>query len=360
MTVHRAIARSWTHPDYRVRLLILTVVVSAVAAGCKQQETRLLGAGSSAVAGLYVQWAEDFERDDPNVDIVSEALGSDRGVELFMNNQVDFAITEVPVLSGTMSDDARGFMQLPLTVGAIVVAFNLDDIKALDLTRDVLAEIYSGEITSWNDPRIQATNPDVALPDLPIIPVHRVDGSGSTYTFTTFLSIASDTWRNAVGSGSLIKWPTLTGALGTRGMMETVLHRPGAVGYLPFNAIMTRTEDLGLANVENAEGVHVEPTVESIEEAVRNAEGMEIAQIDARGRGSYPIVMVNYALVRNHYPDPRTATALRDYLLFTLSFDNTTEEAFGFSLVPEPVRRQITTLLGTIAPEAMNSSQADG
>lgn len=327
------------------------------AAGCKDSEIKVFGAGATAPASLYHRGAEDFHQKHPRVQVIYDSLGSQRGVEFFLTYGIDFAATEIPVLDGLEQRYQRKFRQIPLTIGVIVLAINVENIRAINLSRDVVADIFLGEITNWSDPRIATLNPEITLPDLSIVPIHRSDGSGTTYTFTKFLSLTNDAWRKRIGSGATVRWPTLTGSLGTSGMMQTIRYTPGAIGYLTYNALINHVEEFALANVENYEGKHIQPSVVSIKEAVRNAEIGEIAGMNAKGKHSYPIVMTNYALVRSQYVDPLVTAALKDYLLYGLSRSSAEEYEYGFSRLPEPTLQKAREMIHQLSPSTAGGSK---
>ena len=317
-------------------------------------DDRIVGSGSTLIQPVIEKASLDYQArlnaDDPDRpdatggDWVStsrgldyEPVGSLGGILRVDDPEVDFAAADYPLSPEALAD--KGLVQFPLVIGSVAVVHNLGlaSDRALRLDAATLAAIYMLEITRWNDPAIAELNPDIALPDLAINPVHRRDGSGSTYNFSTYLAGGSPDWAAAHGVGSVIAWPGGTGGERSRGMIEAIGAVPGSIGYVETG--QAGRAGLNLAALRNAAGTYVLPSAAAMRAAIGSVDWDPATHFSrplaaAQGVDSYPITTVTYALMRRAAASsPDTGRALR--FLVHLSTRSTAEaEALGFLPLP--------------------------
>ncbi len=202
--------------------------------GGSGKSVSLTGAGASFPAPLYQRWFSEYNKQNPNVQVSYQSVGSGAGVEQFTQGTVDFGASDVAMTDDEIAAVERGVALLPMTAGSIVLAYNLPDLPELKLSRQVYADILLGKITKWNDPAIAALNPDAQLPDSKITVVYRSDGSGTTGVFTKHLSEINPEWKEKVGEGKTVEWPTGIGAKGNEGVTAQILQTEGSLGYIEY------------------------------------------------------------------------------------------------------------------------------
>jgi len=269
----------------------------------------LLGAGATFPAPLIQEWTVEYNKLNPSITINYNAIGSGAGIQQITAKTVDFGASDAP-LNDKQLGAAPGLVLFPETLGGVAITYNLasfgiSNATVLNFNGQVLASIYEGVITKWNDPAIQQLNPGVSLPSNPITAVHRSDGSGTSYAFTNFLSVVDMTWNKTVGYSTSVTWPVDklangVGAKGNAGVAGTVTNTPGAIGYV--DVIYAVQKHLGVGAVLNAAGKYVQPTLQSILYAAQNATGTPNPQdlrlhiVNAAGAQSYPIATYTYLL----------------------------------------------------------------
>lgn len=270
----------------------------------------LLGAGATFPAPLLQEWTVEYNKLNPSVTINYNAIGSGAGIQQITAKTVDFGASDAP-LNDKQLAGAPGLVLFPETLGGVAVTYNLapfgiSNTTTLNFNGFVLASIYYGNITKWNDPAIQQLNPGVNLPSNQITAVHRSDGSGTTYAFTNFLSVVNHAWSVNVGYSTSVTWPVDkvangVGAKGNAGVAGTVENTPGAIGYV--DVIYALQQHLGIGAVLNAAGNYILPTLQTILYAAQNATGTPNASdlrlhiVNAAGAQSYPIATYTYLLV---------------------------------------------------------------
>lgn len=237
------------------------LVVATLALGAT-----LTGAGSTFIYPLLASWAYQYNK-ETGTRINYQSIGSGGGVRQIINRTVDFGASDAPTPPEDL--EKHRLFQFPVAIGGVVVSYNLPGISSLDLPKDVLCDIFLGKITKWDDPRLKKANPDKDLPSLPIRVVHRSDGSGTTWIFTHFLSQACPAWKEKVGYGKAVNWPTGIGGKGNEGVASYVQKLRGGIGYVEYAyAIQNK---LQVARVENRAGNMVAPSAEAFQEAARHA-----------------------------------------------------------------------------------------
>ena len=335
----------------RIPLTAFWVVGLLAQAALGQSGTVLRGAGATFPAPIYQKWIESFEASAPGqasapgLRITYDAVGSEEGIERLKRGEVDFAGSDI--LPEKNIQDQLGIQPLPAVVGAVVPAYNIQGLsRDLRFTPDVLAGIFLGRITKWNDPRIKEVNRGARLPAADIVVVHRSDGSGTTYVWSEYLYKTSPAWRDAVGTGSTLHWPTGPGpsgqsAKGNEGVAGTLSRTPYSIGYLEF--IYALRNELSYGAVKNAAGKFVRPEIDSITAAARTAppaEPFRVSIADAPGRDAYPIAAFTWLLVSSKMPPGEKRERLAAFLEWAFSSGQREAGSLGYVALPEELAQQ--------------------
>jgi phosphate transport system substrate-binding protein len=290
------------------------------AAAAEQNMLWLRGAGATFPAPLYQAWIDAYHAQHPDVDITYDAVGSGAGINRFITHSVDFGASDAPMTDEQMGRVDDGVVLVPATAGMIVVAYSLPGLNGeLKLPRDVYPAIFAGEITQWNDPRIQEANPDITLPKRTIAVVTRMDSSGTTYAFTSHLNAISPVWQEKkLGGAKLIDWPG--GAMqvkGNEGVATRIKVSEGAIGYVEYG--FAKRLGLPVAALQNKAGNYVMPSEAAGIEAL--AEATETMDAELRGTvddpsadRAYPLVTYSWMMLYARYADARKAAAVRDFV----------------------------------------------
>ena len=323
----------------------------------------LKGAGSTFAHPLLSAWARDYRvfrnggagvwppgaglNDEiGGAALDYEAVGSQAGIQRVKARAVDFAVSEMPLPAADLR--RNGLLQVPLVAGAVAIAVNIEGIgaSALRLSPGLLADIFLGRITTWDDSSIVRLNPALKLPAARIAVVHRADGSGTTYTFTAFLTQSSPDWKKQVGSDLLVNWPVGEGYEGSSGVARALQRTSNSIGYL--DAVQALAAKLKLASVQNASGRFTAPSGTSLESALASATWDPAMQFNASlinmaGAGSYPIVAAVFGLASDR--SDRRAPMARAFLKWSVTSGRATAEKLGYAALPPAVVRQVETAL---------------
>ncbi len=294
-------------------LILIVPAMSLHASAQTSQSYTITGAGSTFVFPLMDTWRVEYNKIHQDIQLNYQSIGSGAGIKLLEQKSVDFAASDAP-LSASDVQQAPGVLTIPESIGGITIAYNLPGIdKGLKLTGPVIAQIFMGHITSWNDPAIANTNPGTSLPDQKIIIAHRSDGSGTTYAFTDYLSKISPDWKTKVGQGKTVPWPVGTGGQGNAGVANIVKTTPYAIGYVELAYVFQNK--MTYAFVQNADGnSFVEPTLDTVAADAAAASGnlpaadgdwSKVSIVNQPGSNSYPISTLTYIMV---YKDLSTVT----------------------------------------------------
>lgn len=273
------------------------------------------GAGATFPLPVYARWAQRYSQETGNR-INYQSIGSGGGIRLVKDGAVTFGASDQPLSPQEL--EAAGLIQWPQIVGGVAPVVNIDGVASeqLVLDGDTLARIFLGEIRSWDDAAIRKLNPGAALPALPIVAVHRSDGSGTTFCFTDYLSLASPEWRAKIGRSAMVEWPLGLGAKGSEGVSASVASLKGAIGYVEY--AYARQNKLAVVRLVNRDGAIVAPGKESFEAAAANADwesapGFFRLLTDRSGARSWPIAAATFILLPKR---PRQAEAAQEALKF--------------------------------------------
>jgi phosphate transport system substrate-binding protein len=301
---------------------------------CAGQSTAALrGAGATFPAPIYQKWIASFQAAAPGLAISYEPVGSEEGIRRLRRGTVDFAAADFLPDRQTLAE--IGVRSFPSVAGAVVPAYNIHGLaRDLRFTPELLAAIFSGRITKWNDPRIKEINRGVNLPAEDIAVVHRLDGSGTTVVFSSFLSKADPAWRDAMGAASTLHWPVGQAAQGNGGVAETLTRTPYSIGYLEF--IYALTNELSYGAVQNAAGKFVRPDVDSIASAVKGLAKGETAA----ARDAYPIASFTWLLIPSNMPAGEKRARLAAFLDWAFSSGQREAGALGYVALPAELASQ--------------------
>lgn len=332
----------------RTRALLVGAALAALLAGCGGsgtsggskgggESTVLVGAGSTLVAPLLSQWSNDYSKTH-GVTITYGAIGSGGGIAQVTARTVDFGASDAP-FSPDQASECKGCLQIPWALGATLVSYHVNGAPAkLKLSGPVLADIYLGKITRWNDPRIAALNPGAKLPATKITPVFRSDSSGDTYAFTDFLAKASPAWKAQKGVSTQVSFPTGVGGKGNDGVAAVVSRTDGALGYLAISYVFSNKLDYAL--IRNEAGQFPVPAPSSISAAAKAVtsipadNAISLTNPPASAAGAYPISTFTYALVPQGSGKAKT---LKDFLTYAIG----PGQKFGAKLQFAPLPSQV-------------------
>jgi phosphate transport system substrate-binding protein len=286
-------------------------------------QTTLTGAGATFPNPIYSKWFDTFHK-QTGVQINYQSIGSGGGIKQYSEGTVDFGATDGPMNPDQMAAVQGEVLHLPTVMGAVVLTYNIPALSGAKLKFDgpTIADIFLGKITKWNDARIAALNPGVSLPAADLIVVHRSDGSGTSYIFTDYLSKVSSEWKDKVGKSTSVNWPTGLGGKGNEGVTEQVKQSEGSIGYVEL--IYALANNLPYADVKNADGKFVEPSLESVTAAAASAKfpantDFRVSITNAPGADSYPISSFTWLLIRPKMKDAAKAKALKDFLKWMMT-----------------------------------------
>ncbi|MGZ8408878.1 MAG: phosphate ABC transporter substrate-binding protein PstS [Hyphomicrobium sp.] len=309
------------------------------------QDVRLIGSGASFPFPIYSAWFKQFSKDTAGVTVDYQAKGSGAGIQDFVNRTVDFAASDAAMTDEEIAKVKGGVVLLPMTAGEIVLAYNLPGSpKGLKLARDVYPDIFAGAVTKWNHPRIVAINPDLKLPDLPITVVRRSDSSGTTFVFSKHLAAISPTFKDKVGTGTTVQWPSsdkFVAAPKNDGVTATIKQTPGAIGYIEYGYAKLTKADTAL--LQNKAGAFVEAGEESGKAALATAQlapDLRGWVEDPAGADAYPIATFTWMLFYREQDD-RKAQALRNLVGYCATKGQKIADSMGYIPLPESIVEKV-------------------
>jgi len=315
--------------------LVLLMMSFSLPADC-QNAVSLVGSGSNLPTPLYSHWIEDYNKLNPKVQVRYLSTGTVKGIEDISRGVGDFAAGEVPMSDEQLS--GTSIMQIPTVLVAIVPIYHVPGAKGLHFSGPVLAEIFLGNIKTWDDPKIKEINPGQTLPRLDITVVHRTEGKGSNYIFSDFLSKASPKWRSQIGKTPSPAWPVGISTNRGEDMMEKVKSTSGAIGYIELGFTMTESS-VGVGVVQNSSGKFVSATPSSIAAAYHSFEksipaDFRVSLSNAPGSEAYPIVSFPWLYVPLKASDPERSKALVNFLEWVFATGQDSAEKHGYTPLP--------------------------
>jgi phosphate transport system substrate-binding protein len=329
---------------------VLTVALAVPAAAA----TQLTGAGSSFDYPFFSKAFYIYNQKNPDVTVNYQSIGSGGGIQQFTARNVDFGATDVPMNAEELARTHAPVLQVPVTLGGAAIAYNLPGVNGtLRLTRQVVANIYLGTVQKWNDPQIARLNRGMNLPNMPIVVVHRSDGSGTSYIFTDFLSHVSADWKSKVGTGKSVSWPapSAVGAKGNEGVAGQVSSTPGAIGYVELAYVIEN--HMPAALLQNRDGKWVACSPEGVAAAAATkpeVSATNFSIVDSAGPNSYPISGYSWVVVYKNQSDRNRGKVLYDVLSWLVGPQGQ-DNAKSVDYVPLPRNVQAT------AQAALNQMQ---
>ena len=308
------------------------------------------GAGSTLDYPAFTKWFEAYSSVDPNVQFNYQSIGSGGGQKQLLNQTVDFGASDAPMTDDSMAGAPGKIMHLPVVAGGVAIIYNLPNNPKLKLDGVALANIYRGNITNWNDPKIAALNPGVSLPDLIIIPVHRSDGSGTTFIFTDYLTAVNDSWASTVKKGAAVKWPAGIGigAKGSEGVAGQVRQLPGAIGYAEL--AYANQNKIPYADIKNAAGNFISPVPDSVSAALATAtipDDFRFSMVNAPGDKTYPIAGPSWILIYQQQKGDR-GKELVAFLKWAVTDGQKLLPALDYAPLPDAVQQRELKALDTV------------
>jgi phosphate transport system substrate-binding protein len=322
----------------------LALIAGALIAGTLGAQTLINGAGATFPAPVYQKWFSDYRSIDSSVQINYQPIGSGGGIRQITEGTVDFGASDGPMTDEQLKEyhQKQGFdiLHFPTVLGAAVPTYNVPGVTAaLNFTPEVLANIFLGKITKWNDPAIQSANPTVKLPSQDIIVVHRSDGSGTTYCWTDYLSKVSPEWARRVGRNTSVKWPVGLGGKGNEGVTGQVKQIPGSIGYVEL--IYAVKNKLPYGAVKNANGEFLRADLNSVAAAAAVGsmpDDFRVSITNASGKGAYPISTFTWLLIPSHFSDAGKRDALKKFLKWAITSGQASAVSLEYAQLPKQVQ----------------------
>jgi phosphate transport system substrate-binding protein len=325
-------------------LFIKTLFLSGVAFA--RSPLLINGAGATFPYPLYSKWFSEYKKIDPTVNFNYQSIGSGGGIRQLIYKTVDFGASDAPMSDKQLRKLSDEILHIPTVAGAVVIAYNLPDVKQnIKLTSDIIVDIFLGKIKKWNNPRIISTNPDINLPsNKNIIVIHRSDGSGTTNIFTDYLSGISKEWKERVGKGIAVRWPTGLGGKGNEGVGGLIKQLPFSIGYVELAYAIKN--NLSYAFIKNKAGKFVKPTIKSITDAIAGAvktipPDFRASIVNPEGKNTYPIVGLTWILVYKNQDNEIIGKKIVEFLWWAIHDGQKYASSLLYAPLPSEMVRKI-------------------
>jgi phosphate transport system substrate-binding protein len=339
--------------SFLISFIILVMAAVPTFSGAASEAENLSGAGASFPYPIYAKWGNSYNQLS-GLKLSYQSIGSGGGIAQIKAKTVDFGASDEPLKADELEKD--GLIQFPMIMGGVVPVINVGSVAKgkMKLTPEVLADIFVGKITNWNDRRIMAINQDLKLPDREITVVHRADGSGTTWIFTNYLSKVSHEWKEKIGSGKSVSWPTGVAGKGNEGVSALVKKTDGSIGYVEYAYALR--ERLKYVQLQNRTGKFVLPTIDTFQAAAANADwekapGFYMVLTDQPGEKSWPITGASYILIYKNQENTAKAESMLKF--FDWCFKNGSDLAIGLHYVPMPTK--VCSLIKTLWNKEVSS-----
>jgi phosphate transport system substrate-binding protein len=307
------------------------------------QAQKLTGAGATFPYPIYSKWFSEYAAAHPGVELNYQSIGSGGGIRQVTAGLVDFGASDMPMADDALAASKIKLIHIPTVLGAVVPVFNVPGVSNVRFSGGVLANIYLGKISMWNDAQIAKDNPGVHLPDQKIIVVHRSDGSGTSFIFTDYLSKVSPEWGNGPGKGTSPSWPAGVGGKGNEGVAGLVRQLPGAIGYVEL--IYALQNHIAFGAVQNAAGTWVTASINGVTEAAAGIKQMpadyRISITNAPGKDAYPISSFTYLLIPTHAADPAKGKVIKDMLSWIVNSGESEAASLSYAPLPKSVAEKV-------------------
>jgi phosphate transport system substrate-binding protein len=324
---------------------LVTTALTALVVAAHSWAAETKGAGSTFVSPVMAKWTEAYKAKTGN-SVGYQSVGSGIGVSLIKKAAVDFGTSDMPL--GPKELEKLGMVQFPLVIGGVVPVVHLEGVGPgkIRFTGRLLADIFLGSIKTWNHPSIQKINPELKLPNMPITVVHRIDGSGTTFNWSNYLSKVSSEWRAMVGEGISVEWPVGLGGKGNDGVASLVGMIPGAIGYLEYAYALQKLDKISFGVVQNGAGNFVSPSAETFQAAASSADWTHTKDFflvitDAPGADAYPITATTFVLMYKQSRSPESTAVAVDFMRWSLESGRPQAEALDYVPLPSALVQQI-------------------
>jgi phosphate transport system substrate-binding protein len=311
-------------------------------------QTNLNGAGATFPYPIYSKWFSEYHKVHSDVQINYQSLGSGAGIRQVTEGTVDFGASDMPMtdeqLKEAQDKQKTRILNIPTVLGAVVPIYNIPKVNAeLKFTPELLASIFLGKVSNWNDAAIAAINPGVKFPDQTIVVVHRADGSGTTFIWTDYLSKVSSEWKSSVGSGTSVKWPKGMAGKGNEGVAGFVRNLPGSIGYVEL--IYALQNNISFGDVKNSAGAFVKASLEGVTAAAASAPKMpadfRVSITNAPGKDAYPISSFTWLLIPQQSKDAAKGKILADFLNWMVGDGQKMTTALSYAPLPDNVAAKV-------------------
>ena len=334
------------------RYLSLAVLLGTAIPAAAQ--VTLNGAGATFPNIIYSDWMLRYNQSHPDVKLNYQSIGSGGGIRQFSDGTIDFGATDAPMSDSAITAIQGNVLHIPTVLGAVVAAYTLPEVsQPIRISPDVLADIFLGKVTKWNDARLASINPGVTLPNQDIIVVHRSDGSGTSFVWTDYLSKVSAEWAQKVGKGTSVSWPVGLGGRGNEGVAATVRQTPGAIGYIELGYALINK--MPFAVLKNQSGNWITASLESVTAAAAGAmKGMgpntdfRVSITNSPGAQAYPAASFTWLLVHKTYTDAAKARALVQFVWWAETEGQAKAPELGYSPLPRELRPWIQARLKSV------------
>jgi phosphate transport system substrate-binding protein len=321
----------------------MAIVALMVAAPSRAAETK--GAGSTFVSPVMAKWSAAYKAKTGN-SVSYQSVGSGIGISLIKKAAVDFGTSDMPLKPEEL--DKLGMVQFPLVIGGVVPVVHVEGVKPGEMrfTGRLLADIFLGNIRNWSHPAIQKINPDLKLPNIAITVVHRVDGSGTTFNWSNYLSKMSSEWKATVGESTSLEWPHGVGGKGNDGVASLMASIPGSIGYLEYTYALQKIDKISFGVVQNSAGKFVSPNSETFQAAAssadwKNTKDFFLIMTDAPGANAYPITATTFVLMYKQPKSPESTAITVDFMRWSLESGQPLAESLDYVPLPSALVQQI-------------------
>ena len=330
-----------------MRGLKWTLALAALLVGSAAAQTTLNGAGATFPNPIYSKWFSEYHKQHPEVEINYQPIGSGGGIRQVTSGTVDFGATDGPMSDEQIKSSKVPLQHIPTVMGSVVPAYNIPGVKEeLKFTPDVIANIFLGKITTWNDPAIQNLNKDVKLPNQNINVVHRSDGSGTTYVFTDYLSKVSPEWKNGPGKGTSVKWPVGIGGKGNEGVAGTIRAVDGTIGYVEL--IYALQNKITFGSVKNAAGSFVKADLQNTSAAangVKIPDDYRVSITNSPNKDAYPIATFTWLLIPTKPSDANKGKIIKDFLSWMIDDGEKMVEQLSYAPLPQELQGRVKSTI---------------
>jgi len=332
--------------------LIAALAAALIATTATAQKVQINGAGATFPNPIYSKWFAEYNRMHPNVEINYQSIGSGGGIRQLTAQTVFFGATDGPMTNDQIFAAGAPILHLPTVLGGVVPVYEIPGVSGeIRFTGRILADIFLGKITRWNDPAIKSVNPNLNLPNLDITVVHRSDGSGTSYIWCDYLSKVSPDYRKTVGVATSVNWPVGVGGKGNEGVSGLVKQTPGAIGYVEL--IYAIQNKISYRSVQNASGEFVRATTETVSNAAAQAarsmpKDFRVSITNAPGHDVYPVSSFTWLLFYENPKDKQRARIMKDFVKWALTEGQRFAPDLGYAPLPAEVVNQEMQALGRI------------